>query len=630
MGKRAHLRSQRTRGRRLFILIPLLLAIAAGSLWYVKEYQQQLFDRTIEFFDLGKWRLVQHRDFVRGTIYDRNYKELAVSYEQVSVYANIREIDDIDKVIGPLAALLEESEQTLYNRLSGNSLRIWLAREISQEQEEEIRQLDLSGVFLHKEYVRYHPQRDSGAHLIGFVEKDTGLSGVEHYLDQLQAKYRIENDNIADLPLVGESRPGADGRHLILTLDLKIQQVLDEYLGEIRERRPALRVGALVMDAESGALVGYSQLPSFDSNKFYAHPENVFIDIFDEAIAVPQPFKVLLREVSLLESQPERHLGILPWGIAAEHRKLGVQLQLWERLGAGNRESYDFISTSQDNSSAVAYDGPQPRDFETVPTILTPLQLLTAVTRSVNGGVKVIPHAADRYVIRRNQREYLLDDFAAPLKKDLLYNGVSEETRTFMRDYAQPGPIGSAMLEGKSISYETDQDQKVYTNHNLLMAAIPIRKPELMLMLVSSEKVYGPDKATSSFLETSASRLIAPIAALQKVMKNLADMMKPQERVETNYSISGEDSETSETATKGVSAAELIGIKMPQLKGMSLRKSLRLLQRAEVNVEVQGSGRVTRQKPEAGEMLKPQTSVILYLERDEVDVKPSSGKEAAK
>ncbi|RZW19166.1 MAG: PASTA domain-containing protein [Desulfobulbaceae bacterium] len=63
---------------------------------------------------------------------------------------------------------------------------------------------------------------------------------------------------------------------------------------------------------------------------------------------------------------------------------------------------------------------------------------------------------------------------------------------------------------------------------------------------------------------------------------------------------------------------------------MSLRKSLRLLQRAEVNVEVQGSGRVTRQKPEAGEMLKPQTSVILYLERDEVDVKPSSGKEAAK
>ena len=630
MGKRAHLRSQRTRGRRLFILIPALLAIAAGSLWYVKEYQQQLFDRTLEFFDVGEWRSGRHRDFVRGTIYDRNYKELAVSYEQVSVYANIREIDDIAEVVGPLAAVLEESEQALYDRLSGNSLRIWLAREISQEQEEEIRQLGLKGIFLHKEYVRYHPQRDSGAHLIGFVEKDTGLSGIEYYLDQLQAKYRVENDNIAGLPLVGGSRPGVDGRHLILTLDLKIQQVLDDYVREIWERRRELRVGALVMDAESGALVGYTQLPSFDSNKFYAHPEDAFIDVFDTALAVPEPFKVLLREISLLESQSGSQLEPLPWSIAAEQRKLGVQLQLWERLGAGNRESYDFISASQDKSSLVAYDGPQSRDFETVPATLTPLQLLTAVTRSVNGGIKIRPHAAERYVFRKNQREYLLDDFAVPAENGLLHKGVSEETRNFLRSFAQPGPIGSAMLEGKSISYETDKDEKIYTRHNLLMAAIPVRKPELMLMLVGSEKVYGPDQEIPSFLQTNASKLIAPIAALQKVMKNLADMMKPQERAETNFSVSGADNDASEAGTGDESVAEPVGIKMPQLKGMSLRKSLRLLQRAEVNIEVQGSGRVTRQKPEAGELLKPQSSVILYLERDQVDVESRAGKEAAK
>ena len=90
-------------------------------------------------------------------------------------------------------------------------------------------------------------------------------------------------------------------------------------------------------------------------------------------------------------------------------------------------------------------------------------------------------------------------------------------------------------------------------------------------------------------------------------------MMKPQERVETNFSISGEDDETSDTVTADESATEPIGIKMPQLKGMSLRKSLRLLQRAEVNVEVQGSGRVIRQKPEAGEMLKRHNLVISYI-----------------
>ena len=99
-------------------------------------------------------------------------------------------------------------------------------------------------------------------------------------------------------------------------------------------------------------------------------------------------FKQFLRDFSLLESQAN---GIvLPWSIVAEKRKLGVQLQLWEKLGIARPEEYDFISATAALSDRVAFDltGSGHRDFETVPAMLTPLQMLTALLRTVAVGRK--------------------------------------------------------------------------------------------------------------------------------------------------------------------------------------------------------------------------------------------------
>ncbi len=620
MTQRSRLRTREGKGRWLVLLILLVAAGAGGAVWYSVYFRPDLVEQLAGPWVFKQWRTPVNRDYVRGTIYDRNYKELAVSYERVSVYANIREIKSLETIVTPLAAVLEESEDAIQQLLSGSGLRLWLARDISQRQEEEIRKLELPGIFLHKEYVRYHPWKESAAHLLGFVENDTGLSGIEFYLNQLQAGHRINPGKVEALKKIGDSIPGADGRHLILTLDLKIQALLDQYLDEHSEGEAGLSTGAIAVEATTGAIVGYAQKPSFDPNRFHTYSESVFSDIFNQPVAVPATFKQFLRDISLLESQGN---GIaLPWSIVAEKRKLGVQLQLWEKLGIARPEEYDFISAAAALSDRVAFDltGSGHRDFETVPAMLTPLQMLTSLLRTVGGGKKIVLHVSDRYVIRRNQSEYLLEDLKPRQEKVMFQSGTPVGIEQLLTGIGTRESVRSVVIGGNSCSYGRQNGFQTFIRHAVSFALIPMPDTELILMVINSRPGYDVAGKDADQQTNEISRLIAPVAARQKVMKNLADMMKPKEQEEKNFSLS--DSQTSESAALSVQMekkSDVLISKMPDLVGMSLRKSLRYLQNSGVEVIINGTGRVVSHDPPAGAALVSGRPVILNLERDEVE-----------
>ncbi len=136
------------------------------------------------------------------------------------------------------------------------------------------------------------------------------------------------------------------------------------------------------------------------------------------------------------------------------------------------------------------------------------------------------------------------------------------------------------------------------------------------MLLVTST---GPGYQVAQKLDRSpageAAKIIGSIAALQQVMKNLSDMMSPREKEEMNYRLSPEQGQAVEESPKD----DGIEIEIVSFTGMSLRKSLRLLQGSNVEIEVQGTGRVVSQHPPAGTKLKPGARVTLILERDAVD-----------
>ena len=166
-----------------------------------------------------------------------------------------------------------------------------------------------------------------------------------------------------------------------------------------------------------------------------------------------------------------------------------------------------------------------------------------------------------------------------------------------------------------------------FRQHYLMVALIPVKDPELVMMVVETVPGYSVASKESPEKSRAAMDIMAQVVALQRVMKNLADMMSPKEKEETNYASLSSVEKDSPPAAEGPGSEDMIETLMPSLKGMSVRKSLRLLQSVGVSVEVVGTGRVVSQQPAAGTVLQSGMTVTLTLKQDQVE--PENDKDAA-
>jgi cell division protein FtsI (penicillin-binding protein 3) len=90
MGKQSRLRTKQDKRRRPAILFAVLLGVGAVFSWNHFDIQG-LIRQFQSFFHIAQRSLDAGSD-TRGTIYDRNFKEIAVTLEKVSVCARMREI----------------------------------------------------------------------------------------------------------------------------------------------------------------------------------------------------------------------------------------------------------------------------------------------------------------------------------------------------------------------------------------------------------------------------------------------------------------------------------------------------------------------------------------------------------
>ena len=269
------------------------------------------------------------------------------------------------------------------------------------------------------------------------------------------------------------------------------------------------------------------------------------------------------------------------------------------------------------------------RDYETVPVMQTPLQLLTAITRSVNGGIGVRPHVADRFVLRRNQSEYVLEQFERTAKTGLLRKGFSAECRRLFAAMGDAAPLDGALLGGASTSYRMNGGMDDFLRHYLSIALVPAHEPELVLMTVGTSPGFLVAPKTGGDPTGEAASLVAPVVALQRVMQNLADMMSPRDGAVTNYrSAIGERLSPAVESIEQLSAAPQQMV-MPELVGMSLRKSLRILQRAGVAITVEGTGRVVSHQPPTGSTVPVGATITLHLEPDQTGANVSERTQSA-
>ena len=204
----------------------------------------------------------------RGSIFDRNGIDLALSVSQHTVWANPRVVDDPAGYAAKLAPVLGVSEKILAERLGKKSAAfVYLARKVDDATAEAVRALDLAGVDFVPESKRFYPSGALAAPVLGAVGLDNqGLSGLEQAYEKSltgrPGELIVEQDPAGRRIPQGRSqlRPSERGRDLVLTIDQSLQFEVERALSDAVAGATARGGTAVVSDVRTGAILAMANV----------------------------------------------------------------------------------------------------------------------------------------------------------------------------------------------------------------------------------------------------------------------------------------------------------------------------------------------------------------------------------
>lgn len=260
----------------------------------------------------------------RGTIYDRNGSQLAVSVSTETVFLSPKDLKEqldaeeerlagirqknaslaegetplseesqvhwtYDSLAASLSGILGVSQDTIRSCMDRTDSQYEvLAKKVDEDVADQIRQFindtDVHGVYMVADAKRVYPYGSLASHVLGFVGTDnTGLYGLESRYDKyLQGQTGLvvtaKDERGNPLPYEYEQYFAAEnGQDLVLTLDANVQYYLEKYVGEMADKYGA-EYGAtgIVMDVKTGGILGMVSYPTYDVNNAFTVQNDLF------------------------------------------------------------------------------------------------------------------------------------------------------------------------------------------------------------------------------------------------------------------------------------------------------------------------------------------------------------------
>lgn len=215
----------------------------------------------------------------RGSIFDRNGRDLAISVQRETVWADPSLIADPVGVAETLAPIVGVDRETLVQRLSESDKRfVYIARTVDDSVAEDVRALDIAGIDFLREPKRYYPAGTLAAPILGDVGGEgTGLGGLEYMYDDVLAgkdgEIEVERDvRGMEIPRTERRRVVAErGTDLVLTIDQALQYQAESSLIDQVTATNAKGGMAVVIDVVTGDVLAMATVDGA-SDSGPAHP----------------------------------------------------------------------------------------------------------------------------------------------------------------------------------------------------------------------------------------------------------------------------------------------------------------------------------------------------------------------
>ncbi len=289
--------------RRRFLLGVMLLGMMmlAGRAVFLQVVDTQFLQQQGDRRHVG----VVSVSAYRGKILDRNNEPLAISTPVESVWVNTQHFQQAEqsrfKQLAKLLKVPHKKVRSLLKGAGGTSFS-YLKRRIDPALAEEIKALQVSGVYFEREFKRYYPAGAVSAHVVGFTNvDDIGQEGMERGYEQslkgVTGKKRVIRDGRRRvIKNVENIQAPVSGQDLVLSIDQKIQYLAFKALKAGFVEHKALSASMVVLDAKNGEVLAAVNQPAFNPNsrkglKANSIRNRAVLDVFEPGSTV-KPFVI--------------------------------------------------------------------------------------------------------------------------------------------------------------------------------------------------------------------------------------------------------------------------------------------------------------------------------------------------
>ena len=628
MQKPYTLHSLQKRIKVIFLIMVIIFCSLGVRLFVVqiingKELQQRATDQ---------WTRDLALTAPRGSFFDATGDTLAVSYTTYDVYVRGRQVTDAEKTASTLAEILDlDYENTLEKVSRKNVSEVLLKMQVEAEVAEEIYNEKLDGIYLTENVGRYYVYGNLLTQLLGFTSIDNvGQAGLEAYLDEFLTGvdgYSYVQSDLQGKEIGGSIRyyvNGISGSDVTLTINSKIQILLEQILSKAYEEQKAKAVTGIVMNAKTSEILAISSKPSFDLNDV---PRDDLSTLFEQSKmkAVTDTYEPgsTFKILTLAAALEEGVVTLDDTFYCPGYRIIdGQRIKCWKTIGHGKQtlteafsnscnccfmdlalrlgvdKFYDYMQkfglgqktgiTIQGESGGILMNKSSVKTVDLArmgfghAVAVTPIQLLTAVAGVTSGSLKT-PTVIEKIVDVNGKTIY------EPEVKETKV--VSENTRQIVNQLLQKAENKTqeySFVEGYNVGGKTGTAQKYNETGGIaqgkyissFIGTYPADDPEYLMMIMVDEPSAGA---------YYGSMVAAPYG--KEFFSSFFEF----------YDLPKDD--------PNIVLEEVI---MPELTGYSLANAVAELKKLGIYYEIDGDGGlIKRQLPPAGTILYKGQTVLL-------------------
>lgn len=220
----------------------------------------------------------------RGNIYDRNNNLLAYSIEKFLIWidASKMTIDNKNTLIDLVSTRLSYPKSKYKNIINEDSKYLVIEKDLIYNDYEDLIEIisTIDNVRIDKYSHRLYPYNELAAQLIGFTDyNNQGKYGIEGFFNKLLKgkKSKVEYNRTASGKTILDQNTSplpTNGSNLILTIDIKIQEILQNQLKVALASNNAKSANGIIVNPNNGEILAMASIPDFNLNEYNTLPKD--------------------------------------------------------------------------------------------------------------------------------------------------------------------------------------------------------------------------------------------------------------------------------------------------------------------------------------------------------------------